>query len=71
MQRIEIRVKGEIDEHWSDWFDDLTITHNEKGETIFSGVFMDQTRLYSLLAKLRDLGVSLISVNIYSQTSDR
>lgn len=62
MQNVEIRVKGRIDEHWSDWFDDLTITHTDQDETILSGTVVDQAVLYGLLAKLRDLGLPLLSV---------
>jgi len=63
MQRVEIRVKGRIDEHWSDWFEGLTITHTEQDETILTGKVVDQASLYGLVAKLRDLGLPLISVN--------
>jgi hypothetical protein len=63
MPRVEIRVQGRIDEHWSDWFDDLTLMHTEEDETILSGVVTDQAALYGLLAKLRDLGLHLLSVN--------
>jgi len=62
MQSVEIRVKGRIDEHWSDWFAGLTITHTDQGETILSGTVVDQSALYGLLAKLRDLGLPLVSV---------
>ena len=62
MQRIEIRVKGQIDEHWSDWFGGLTITHTEEGETVLNGSIADQAALYGLLSKLRDLGLQLLSV---------
>ena len=61
MQTVEIRVKGRIDEHWSDWFDDLAISYDE-GETVLSGQVADQSALYGLLAKLRDLGLALVSV---------
>jgi hypothetical protein len=63
MLRAEIRVKGQIDEHWSDWFQDLTITYTDKDETILTGDVVDQSALYGLIAKLRDLGLPLISVN--------
>jgi len=63
MQSVEIRVKGQLDEHWSDWFEDLTITHTDQDETILSGTVVDQAALYGLLAKLRDLGLPLLSVN--------
>ena len=63
MQSVEIRVKGQIDEHWSDWFEGLTIQHTEQDETILLGAVVDQAALYGLLAKLRGLGLPLISVN--------
>ena len=62
MQHVEIRVKGQIAEHWSAWFEGLTITHSAEGETILSGDMIDQADLYGLLAKLRDLGLPLLSV---------
>ncbi len=62
MHSVEIRVKGRIDERWSSWFEDLTITHTDD-ETVLSGAVADQAALYGLLAKLRDLGLPLVSVN--------
>ena len=63
MLRTEIRVKGQIDEQWSDWFGGLEITCTEQKETILTGNVEDQAALYGLIAKLRDLGLSLVSVN--------
>lgn len=63
MQRVEIRVKGHIDDHWSDWFEGLTITHTDQGETLLTGPVVDQAALHGLLAKVRDLGLLLLSVN--------
>jgi hypothetical protein len=63
MQSVEIRVKEQIDEHWSDWFEDLIIRHTDQDETILSRIVVDQAALYGLLAKLRNLGLSLVSVN--------
>ena len=62
MQVVEIRIKGQIDEHWSDWFEGLTLTHTDQGETLLTGEVADQAALYGLLAKLRDLGLPLVSV---------
>jgi len=62
MQRVEIQVKGRIDQDWSDWFAGLTITHTNEDETILSGTVVDQAALYGLLARLRDLGLPLLSV---------
>jgi hypothetical protein len=63
MLRVEIRVKGQIDEHWSEWFEDLEVTTTDRDETVLAGDVADQSALYGLLAKLRDLGLSLLSVN--------
>jgi hypothetical protein len=63
MLRAEIRMKGQIDEHWSDWFEGLTVTHTDQDETVLTGLVVDQSALYGLLAKLRDLGLPLLSVN--------
>jgi hypothetical protein len=63
MQRVEVRIKGQIDEHWSDWFEGLNIVHTDQGETVLSGLVVDQAALHGLLAKLRDLGLSIVSVN--------
>jgi hypothetical protein len=62
MQRVEITIKGRIDPNWSEWFEDLTITHVDD-ETVLTGAVADQAALYGLLARLRDLGLSLVSVN--------
>jgi len=70
MQRVEIRVKGQIDEHWSDWFDDLTVTHTDQNETVLTGPVVDQAALHDLLAKLRDLGLPIVSVNL-SEVADQ
>lgn len=58
----EVRVEGHLDEHWSSWFGGLVLTHEDDGPTALRGVVMDQSELHGLLAKIRDLGVTLISV---------
>jgi hypothetical protein len=64
MLTVQIRVKGQIDTHWSSWFEGLTIEHTPQGgETIITGEVTDQAALYGLLARLRDLGLSLVSVD--------
>ncbi len=60
---VEIRVKGQIDQSWSEWFDGLTITYTEDGETILAGPVKDSAALYGLIARLRDLNLFLISIN--------
>lgn len=63
MRRVEIRVQTCIDADWSEWFDGFEISYTEKGETILTGTVPDQAALYGLIAKLRDLGLPLLSVN--------
>lgn len=62
MQQMEIRVEGHIDRTWADWLDGFTLTHTGKGETILTGNVKDQAALYGLIAKLRDLGLKLLSI---------
>ncbi len=71
MWNVEIRVKGQIDEHWSAWFEDLTLVHTVDGDTILTGAVRDQAHLYGLLARLRDLGLSLASVSSTEAESGR
>ena len=58
----EVVVKGQLDLAWSGWFEGLTITHSNRDESLFSGQIRDQTAFYGLLAKVRDMGLALISV---------
>ncbi len=57
-----IRVKGILDQKWSDWFDVFTITPQADDETLLVGPVPDQAALHGLLAKIRDLGLPLLSV---------
>ena len=60
----QIRVKGHlVDQPWSDWFQELTITLEENGEMLLTGSIVDQAALHGLLKKVRDLGMPLLSVN--------
>ncbi len=58
----EIRIKGHLDDGWADWFEGLTITLEDNGDTLLSGPVADQAALYGLLRKVRDLGARLLSV---------
>jgi hypothetical protein len=57
-----LRVDGHLDDHWSASFGDLTLTQEDDGTTSLSGAVADQAQLHGLLTKIRDLGVTLISV---------
>lgn len=59
----EIRLKGHLHRQWEDWFDGLTITLEENGETRVTGPVADQSALHGLLRKVRDLGMPLLSVH--------
>ncbi len=58
----EIRVKGELGPEWSSWFDGFTITTEDDGETILVGQVADQPALHGLLAKIQNLGLTLVRV---------
>ena len=60
----QLRVDGHLDQHWSLWFGDLTLTHEDNGTTSLTGVIADQAELHGLLTKIRDLGVTLISLAV-------
>jgi hypothetical protein len=58
-----IKVRGHLDARWEDWFEGLTITLTDDGDTILSGVIVDQAALHGVLKKISNLGLTLISVN--------
>ena len=58
-----IRVGGHLDSSWSEWFGGLCLTHEENGETALSGPILDEAGLHGILAKVRDLGLSLLAVH--------
>jgi hypothetical protein len=62
-QSYEIRLKGHLDQSWSEWLNDLTIIHEDNGETLLTGPVADQAALHGLLSRLRDMGITLIAVN--------
>ncbi len=59
----QIRIKGHLGPHWADWFEGLTITLEDNGETLLSGPVVDQAALHGVIKKVRDVGLPLISVN--------
>lgn len=61
--RYVIRVKGHLAPRWSEWFEGLTITPTESGETLLFGLIQDLAALHGLLARIRDLNLTLVSVN--------
>ena len=60
--QYEIRVKGHLDARWAAWLGGLSLNNDEDGTTVIRGPVVDQAALHGLLQKLRDMGVTLVSV---------
>lgn len=58
-----IRLKGHLESQWTDWFENLTVTLEDNGDTLLIGPLVDQAALHGLLKKVRDLGMPLVSVS--------
>jgi len=59
----EIKVRGRIDKHWSEWLENMAIAYDDMGNSTITGPIADQSALHGLLKKIRDLGLPLTSVN--------
>ena len=66
----QIKVKGELDSVWMEWFEGLSLVHDCDGNTVLTGPIVDQTALHSILLKIRDLNLKLISVNELQPSGD-
>ncbi len=58
----QIKIKGQLDDRWKDWFEDLTITLTEDGNTMLSGVIVDQAALHGVFRRALNVGLTIISV---------
>ena len=65
--KYEIRIEDGLDQRWTAWFDGMQITNEPDGVTVITGVVADQRALHGLLAKVRDLGLPLLSVQRIEQ----
>jgi hypothetical protein len=70
MLQVEIYVKGQINEDWSEWFEGLIVNHVPGDQTLLSGQLSDQAALYSLIARLSRLGLPLVSVDVSERSSE-
>lgn len=59
----DIRLKGHLDDHWSAWFDNLTIRNEANGEMVLHGPLADQAALHGVLIRIRDLGLPLLAIS--------
>ncbi len=59
----QIRIEGHLGVQWANWFEGLTMTLEDNGDTLLTGVIVDQAALHGLFKKIRDLGLVLVSVN--------
>jgi hypothetical protein len=65
-----IRIKGHLAAHWAEWFDGMTITRLDNGETLIEGAVIDQAALHGMLNHIRDLGLPLLAVDRVEPTED-
>ena len=59
----QIRIEGHLGPHWAEWFEGMSITPEASGDTLLTGSLPDQAALHGLLKKVRDLGMTLVSIN--------
>ena len=69
LEFYQIKVRGRLDKEWSDWFEGMTI-NCEGDETVFTGRVTDQAALHGLLTRIRDLNLTLLSVNCFETKGD-
>jgi len=69
IDRYEIRLEGQLDQRWSDWFEGFTLTNESDGTTTLTGHVIDQAALHGLLRRVGDLGVTLLSVNTITSST--
>ncbi len=67
MAKYQIQIKDRLSADWSEWFEEMDMRTNEKGHTVLEGNIPDQSALFGILKKVRDLGLVLISVNTFDE----
>jgi hypothetical protein len=69
--QYQLRIRGHLDTSWSDWFEGMALTQENDGTTSLCGPVVDQAALYGLLARVRDIGATLIAVNLLEDQDPR
>ena len=69
--QYQLRIRGNLDSSWTDWFEGMALTQENDGTTSLCGPVLDQAALHGLLAKVRDIGATLIAVNLLEDPSPR
>jgi hypothetical protein len=62
----QIRVQGHLPDSWSDWFGGFKIKTHPNGETVMTGEIIDQTALHTLIQRIRDIGLTLVEVSVWT-----
>lgn len=68
MDIYEFQIKGHLDDRWSEWLGGLAVRRLEDGTTVLVGPVVDQAALYGVIIRIRDLGLSLLSVSRVSES---
>jgi hypothetical protein len=66
----QIHIRGQLDDHWSDWFEGLAIQRQADGTTLLVGPVVDQAALHGVIARIRDLGLPLLAVDCTARSYD-
>jgi hypothetical protein len=70
MERVEIRVRGQLGKDWSSWLGGLSVENTKDGDTVISGPLRDDSSLYGLLERLSSIGVHLVTVTVRPLTRE-
>ncbi len=69
-RHYEIQIQEHLDQRWAEWFDGLTLMHQSDGSTILVGTLADQTALHGVLHKIRDLALTIISIQLIDKKDE-
>ena len=67
----QFRVRGHLDDRWSDWLEGLAVERQEDGTSVLVGPVVDQAALHGVIVRIRDLGLSLLSISLVGESHGR